>query len=314
MKNLLATFLLSFIWLVSPLDISFWNSSALDFSCNDLKVWNKLRHSGHPSCACDRNMEYNYNDSCPPKLVDQQILHPKQIIEKLKGMKIVFFGDSVIRQEECNFRCFLSEFYLGYEVSPWSDIFLTDRPPAYHTPRITNLYHYNVSISFFTAGGWALMDPPVGTVEMMENTDLLYMNLGNHYATTSSLKYALEEFWIAYINISPIKRPRLVIRLQNPAHFHSSTGEYENDQTGKCVIDENIPLNHTLSFRYKTIKNFVESKNLTYIDVIQMSDSGLLHPRYHDGKSCHDCLHYPQDAWILSELNTAMIEKFESLK
>jgi hypothetical protein len=253
-------------------------------------------------------MIYNYAE-CPQN-IDYIILPPKDMLEILKNQRVLFMGDSVVAQEECNLRCLLRDWYIGYNDS-------------------NNEYEFenNITIRYFSIGfPWTRKDPTVGTRLEMEKSTLININIGNHYFDPISLYEALRAYWKEYKSIPHEKKPHFIFRLQHAAHFPTSTGEYyapslvgfKTNLTYPCInLDNVIHSYHQGSFRYQTGREFCKRNNIAFYDVTSIgSKLDLFHPQYHlrhdsDAPSpIADCLHFAQDSWILSAINTAFLHLF----
>jgi hypothetical protein len=231
----------------------------------------------------------NRYENCLP--VDYPMLYPSEIATILINQSLIFLGDSVVAQEECNLRCLLSE---------------------YHINKVVIQYEHNIAISYYKFLGnisigyrnyglpWPNMTLPT-LKSVIENSTIVVLNIGNHYTDALKMTRDLMILYnVIYHDISPTIRPLLTFRLQNPVHFPTNTGEY--DSAGHYYNCTNITNEqHHKSFRYQTGLNFVKKFHIPYYDIVKITNYPHFHPPL---KVPIDCLHFAQDTWIITAVNS----------
>lgn len=270
----------------------------------NVDAWNKRRYN-HPACACRRNMEYNYTSS--NTACSRQLIHNIPIwhfIEGLKNHVFLFLGDSVINQENCNLNCLLSDYYINKTTDTITDTLKVDK---YH-------YYFNITIIFLQVGGWGhennvncAMNEAAFVIEMAST---IYFNIGNHFTNSTHLNCSLIHYGELFQKANKTKE--VLFRLQTPPHFHTQDGHLDTkaiENNGKLEPSTSCynGQNHLINFRYLLGLEFVAKNNYSVLDVTKVSNNACLHPRYHDKKPVHDCLHYPQDGTILTDINVLML-------
>lgn len=70
-----------------------------------------------------------------------------------------------------------------------------------------------------------------------------------------------------------------------------------------CQEDPSLSLSPSQSFRYQEGLFFALEHNMCYFDINPIANHGCYQPEH------GDCLHYDQDSWILSAINSAMLLK-----
>ena len=250
-------------------------------------------------------MEYNYTSS--DTSCSRQLLHNIPIwhfIEGLKNNVLLFLGDSVINQEECNLRCLLSDYFINKTTDTITDTLKVDE---YH-------YYFNITILFLQVGGWNYENNKKcvlnETYSVIVKSSLIYFNIGNHFTNSTHLNCSLTHYGELFQKANKTKE--VIFRLQTPPHFHTQDGHLSTkaiENNGKLEPSTGCynGQNHLINFRYLLGLEFVAKNNYSVLDVTKVSNNACLHPRYHDKKPVHDCLHYPQDGTILTDINVLML-------
>jgi hypothetical protein len=260
----------------------------------------------HSACKCDRNFQRQDDDQgsqCKEPTSKHVLLSDSQILGILENKTVAFLGDSVIRQEECNLRCLLRESFLRSEARVYKKV-------------LVEVFHFqrNISIFFLKIGlPWSHGGPRNGVDLIFQEADIIYWNVGNHYSNGSQLKSELQAYWDVYSALrKPSRRPTVLFRLQNPAHFQTVDGQMSSTplvigqslgEHPACQEDSSLQINPLRSFRYQEGLSFALEHNMCYLNINELANLGCYHP----GRG--DCLHYDQNSWILSAINSAMLLK-----
>jgi hypothetical protein len=156
------------------------------------------------------------------------------------------------------------------------------------------------------------VNPPAGIDLLFLDVDIIYWNIGNHYQDAAALGSALQAYANVYSSLDPSARPLNLFRLQAPPHFQTVDG-HDKSKLLMVPFDRHIfEANSTLlrsnhSFRYIVGLAFVLDNSIAYVDVSTVANQACYHP----GNG--DCLHYDQDSWILSAINSAMLQRLRFL-
>ena len=152
--------------------------------------WEARRHS-HPACACDRNVTCAQGGCVQPTARDQPtdsnfsaLLH---LLLAYGHRRIVFVGDSVALQHECDFRCRLAHHFVGARP-------VGDQPGGGHRTE----YEFRpsaaaasdtLSVSYLRAGAQfpngikqcTLPQKRGPAAAAMAAADLVLFSIGNHF-------------------------------------------------------------------------------------------------------------------------------------
>lgn len=264
-------------------------------------MWNLRRHH-HPACRCTRDMEFEYDNitylGCCPRVPLPNMMEVSDMMSILSNKTILFAGDSVVAQEECNLRCLMADYFMSERWVEGIRFFT---------------FQQNISIGYYQIGGWNYEHKGQchrnGTEQVLSRLgiDTVYFNIGNHFRDADLLKCALE----SYANIIHYFGVKMIFRLQNPAHFGTVDGRLGSTALGQAASNACLRCysgqSHISSIPYTVGHRFASKLNISFIDISGIANNPCYHPRFHDGISVHDCLHFPQDGYILSALNSATL-------
>jgi len=257
----------------------------------------------HVACECDRNFTRHHADSACPAPAIGGLMAAIDCLEILQNKRIAFLGDSVVRQEECNLRCLLRDAFISSQQKTYGAM----------SARVY-LFQRNVSVLYVSIGSpWHdPVDPRAGIDLLFLDVDIIYWNIGNHYQDAVVLESALQSYADVYSSLDPSARPLNLFRLQAPPHFQTVDGHYKSSPLigpfDRQICEANSTLlrsNH--SFRYIVGLAFVLDNTIAFLDVSTVANQACYHP------GNRDCLHYDQDSWILSAINSAMLQRLRFL-
>lgn len=214
---------------------------------------------------------------------------------------MLFLGDSVSAQHECDLRCQLAPWFVG-----------RGRNEAYH-------FAGNVTVRYERAGGWDQCGPSSKVTEAMKSADLVIFNIGSHFGNVgagshcllSRLQQSQQEHLDTFYRVRHSQMSAFVLRTQNAFHFNTSDGTYHQGSTnGGCVSHSQTTFwadAHRTNVRYETDLKFALQNRLVTLDVYNVSDDYRFHPglipQSNRSLDRTDCLHVCQNSRMLNAWN-----------
>lgn len=247
--------------------------------------------------ACSRNFTC---DKCSPSL----LLTPEHFLRAARNTHVVFVGDSVTAQVECDYRQALSD---GEAVA------INESSTGAYYPSLS------ASSRFITIGcPWRCKNSTNERL-FLEKTanNLAYptthvvFNLGSHYSV-GRLKAALDNHREFLLHLKD-KGIKVLIRTLGVTHFPSSSGDYASfphKSTDYVCTRARNPMKSIIIPQNTYLTGLAQNISADIIDITGLSDDHLSHPTLKNGKYTRDCRHICQNCGMLRSWNSLTIRYF----
>ena len=217
--------------------------------------------------------------------------------------RVLFVGDSVTAQHECDFRC---------RLAPWfMNAFVDKNGTKYYR------FQSNVTVAYEEAGGWGYCGPSPQGRTAMQKADLVIFNIGNHFGSNgagsmcpaSTLPSWLQQSFDTFRVARRDEGVAFVFRTQNPYHFNTPNSRYDGNKIRPgCVplVQTSFWADPRNNYEYNAGMTFARRNQLPVLDVFNISNSIYGH-HFHPGtyaktpgQTVTDCLHICQNSDLLS--------------
>ena len=232
----------------------------------------------------------------PDQCVPMPTLPPTVFKERLQGIHIQFWGDSVSAQMECDLRSAVCEAGVpAFNLSDTGSIFPT----------------INSSSEYVQVGcPWSCLDKDTSTSDRLLTQAKLathiVINIGNHYQ--NNVTHLVRDLSKLEKILSKASHATVIVRSQSMTHFPTPTGAY--DPSRKKVFQKmkcrRAPIPTSLDALEKELRSFTQLVNATFLDVTGLSDDYRHHPDVVDQL---DCLHVCQTCPVLRSWNSLLLSK-----
>lgn len=234
-----------------------------------------------------------------PRQCRLQVLSPMEIVHHLAGMRLVFIGDSLMRQQAKSFRALLHPLMARYEQIEYEktrhvDFFVASYG---HKDRFELIYPRQLLDGFRTL---ELVD------EYARNDTIILINQGAHglRKDTVGLMQGAAALWR--------KRGGLLIWVEtSPTHFPTPDNAYHGKHKGPKAI-ECQPI-HDLDVAYKASPNRITTPAAEKAGIPILYIFNATAPRWDDHHGGTDCRHFcfpgPVDFWAQLVINRALYWK-----
>ena len=185
-----------------------------------------------------------------------------------KKKKIVYWGDSITGQHECDMRQWIS-----------TTECVNSSQTEIHFDQIGCPWRCNLNLAKLRREASA--------------ADIIIFNIGAHYEDADKMKI----FYQSLHNLTQLfekftaQGGIAIIRSPSASHFPSKEGLYQKgmNQT-KCEPNNGQP--DLVYLQQQALKQFADNVNGVYLDVYKLSDDWTQHANLHSGIASFDCRHF----------------------
>lgn len=243
------------------------------------------------TAQCSRNKTC---ERCTP----YPTLPPPVFAATSRKRNIVFLGDSVMAQLECDFRMALLE--SGVTPRPGSD----GRSTIYPEIKASTVM-YGIGCPWYCGADRLNEQMRILQESVPNSTTHLVFNLGAHYSSVGMLAKDLDSYRFLLLNLTAHSGAKAIVRTNGLTHFDNPTGEwngrdkdsnFRGDIHRQCspIKKKVVTLNHRLN---ELLIQFANELDADVVDITTLSDDFNSHPQSEfDPRTgmevpTRDCLH-----------------------